>query len=44
MRQSVSITEREAVKLKVVDLIADSVPDLLEKIDGRADEDGARAR
>ncbi len=35
VRQSVSITEREAVKLKVVDLIADSVPDLLEKIDGR---------
>ncbi len=35
VRQSVSITEREAVKLKVVDLIADSLPDLLEKIDGR---------
>ena len=35
VRQSVSITEREAVKLKVVDLVADSVPDLLEKIDGR---------
>ena len=35
MRQSVSITEREAVKLKVVDLVADSVPDLLEKVDGR---------
>jgi membrane-bound serine protease (ClpP class) len=35
VRQSVSITEREAVKLKVVDLIADSVPDLLDKIDGR---------
>ena len=35
VRESVSITEREAVKLKVVDLIADSVPDLLEKIDGR---------
>ena len=28
-------TEREAVKLKVVDLVADSVPDLLAKIDGR---------
>ena len=36
-----SITEREAVKLKVVDLVADSVPDLLEKIDGRTREDGA---
>jgi membrane-bound serine protease (ClpP class) len=35
VRQSVSITEREAVKLKVVDLVADSVPDLLEKVDGR---------
>jgi membrane-bound serine protease (ClpP class) len=35
VRQSVSITEREAVRLKVVDLIAESVPDLLAKIDGR---------
>ena len=35
VRQSVSITEREAVRLKVVDLVADSVPDLLEKLDGR---------
>jgi membrane-bound serine protease (ClpP class) len=35
VRQSVSITEREAVQLKVVDLIAESVPDLLAKIDGR---------
>jgi membrane-bound serine protease (ClpP class) len=35
VRQSVSITEREAVRLKVVDLVADSLPDLLEKIDGR---------
>ncbi|MBI1736170.1 MAG: nodulation protein NfeD [Candidatus Rokubacteria bacterium] len=36
VRQSVSITEREAVSLKVVDLVADSVPDLLMKVDGRA--------
>jgi len=36
VRQAVSITEREAVKLKVVDLVADSIPDLLDKIDGRA--------
>ena len=36
VRSSVSATEREAVKLKVVDLIAESVPDLLAKIDGRA--------
>jgi membrane-bound serine protease (ClpP class) len=35
VRQSVSITEREAVKLNVVDLIADSIPELLAKIDGR---------
>ncbi len=35
VRQSVSITEREAVKLQVVDVIADSVPDLLAKVDGR---------
>jgi membrane-bound serine protease (ClpP class) len=36
VRESVSITEREAVRLKVVDLIADSVPDLLDKVDGRS--------
>src|SRR5215813_8608169 len=35
VRSSVSITEREVVKLKVVDLVADSVPDLLAKVDGR---------
>lgn len=35
VRQSVSVTEREALKLKVIDLVADSLPDLLEKIDGR---------
>jgi membrane-bound serine protease (ClpP class) len=35
VRASVSATEREAVKLKVVDLVADNVPDLLAKIDGR---------
>lgn len=35
VRSSVSATEREAVKLKVVDLVADSVPDLLVKLDGR---------
>jgi membrane-bound serine protease (ClpP class) len=29
------VTEREAVNLKIVDLIADSVPDLLAKVDGR---------
>jgi membrane-bound serine protease (ClpP class) len=35
VRQSVSVTEREALRLKVVDLIADSIPDLLTKLDGR---------
>ena len=35
VRSSVSATEREAVKLKVVDLVAENVPDLLAKIDGR---------
>ena len=35
VRQAVAITEREALKLKVVDLVADSIPDLLDKIDGR---------
>ncbi len=35
VRESVSITERDAVRLKVVDLIADSIPDLLAKMDGR---------
>ena len=35
VRQSVSITEREALKLNVIDLVADSLPDLLQKIDGR---------
>jgi membrane-bound serine protease (ClpP class) len=35
VRQSVSITEREALKLRVIDVVADSIPDLLTKIDGR---------
>jgi len=36
VRSSISATEREAVKLKVVDLVADSVPDLLARVHGRA--------
>jgi membrane-bound serine protease (ClpP class) len=36
VRKSVSVTEREAVKLKIIDLIADDVTDLLEKVDGRS--------
>src|SRR6058998_2654125 len=35
VRDAVAITERDALKLKVIDLVADSVPDLLEKVDGR---------
>ena len=35
VRESVSITEREALKLRVIDVVADSIPDLLTKIDGR---------
>jgi membrane-bound serine protease (ClpP class) len=35
VRSSVSATEREAVRLKVVDLVAESVPDLLTKVHGR---------
>src|SRR5206468_3387839 len=32
VRQAVAVTEREALKLNVIDLIADSLPDLLGKI------------
>jgi membrane-bound serine protease (ClpP class) len=35
VRASVAATEREAVKLRVVDLVADDVSDLLAKINGR---------
>jgi len=35
VRASVSVTEREAVKLRVVDLVADNIGDLLVKVDGR---------
>jgi membrane-bound serine protease (ClpP class) len=35
VRSSVSATEREALKLGIVDLVADSLPDLLAKVDGR---------
>jgi len=41
IRESVSITAKEALDLKVIDLVADSVPDLLTKMDGRTiDKDG----
>ena len=35
VRESVSVTEKEALELKVIDLIAEDLKDLLEKIDGR---------
>lgn len=35
VRNSVSVTEREAVKLKIVDLIAEDLPGLLKQLDGR---------
>ena len=35
VRKSVSVTEKEALGLKVIDLIADDVPSLLTAIDGR---------
>ncbi|HMK33464.1 MAG TPA: nodulation protein NfeD [Desulfomonilaceae bacterium] len=38
IRESVSVSDQEALQLKVVDLIADSIPDLLNKMDGRSIE------
>jgi len=35
IRESVSVTEQEALELKVIDLIAEDLDDLIEKIDGR---------
>jgi membrane-bound serine protease (ClpP class) len=35
IRESVSATEKEALELKVIDLIAEDLDDLIEKIDGR---------
>jgi membrane-bound serine protease (ClpP class) len=35
VRSSVSATEREAVKLRIIDFVADNIPDLLAKADGR---------
>jgi membrane-bound serine protease (ClpP class) len=42
VRQSVSIPATEAVKLKVVDLMADNLEDLLTKINGRQIEVGGK--
>ena len=35
VRKSVSVTEREALKLKIVDLVAENIPALLKQMDGR---------
>jgi membrane-bound serine protease (ClpP class) len=35
VRKSVSITEREAVKLKVIDVVAEDLPALLKQLEGR---------
>src|SRR5512139_2835101 len=41
IRESVSITAKEALDIKVIELIADSVPDLVEKLNGRTiDKEG----
>lgn len=42
IRESVSITAKEALDLHVINLVADSVPDLLEKLDGRTVEKDGR--
>jgi membrane-bound serine protease (ClpP class) len=42
VRESVSIPESEALKLKVIDLTADDLNDLLTKINGRTVEKGGR--
>lgn len=36
VRKSVSVTEREAVKLKVVDVVAEDLPALLKQLEGRS--------
>lgn len=35
IRESVSITSKEALEIKVIDIVADSIPDLLKQLDGR---------
>ena len=41
VRKSVSVTEKEALSLKVIDLIAEDVPSLLAAVDGRTVATGA---
>ena len=35
VRKSVSVTEKEALALKIIDLVADDLPTLLDRLDGR---------
>ncbi len=42
IRESVSITAKEALDIKVIEIIADSLPDLLEKLHGRQVEKEGR--
>jgi membrane-bound serine protease (ClpP class) len=44
IRQSVSITASEALKLKVIDVMADDLEDLLKKVDGRTVEVAGKKR
>jgi membrane-bound serine protease (ClpP class) len=39
VRESEAITSEEALKLNVIDLIATNIPDLLEKLNGRSEND-----
>ena len=36
VRKSLSVTEREALKLNIIDIIADDLPALLKQLDGRS--------
>lgn len=42
IKESVSITASEALEIKVIEIIADSLPDLLEKLNGRKVEKDGR--
>ena len=44
VREAVSLPAEEALKLKVIDLVADDVPDLAQKLDGRAIQAGGAQR
>ncbi|HTQ75855.1 MAG TPA: nodulation protein NfeD [Burkholderiales bacterium] len=44
VREAVSLSAGEALKMKVVDVLAEDVPDLLKRLDGRALKAGDRER